>query len=146
MHGPDLAWHLYVQDFKLNKFEGQHIIGKARQIVLFMFNFITTVTHFAEMKNNMIAIKATMDRSNVRLLLMLEHTPSAACSPEIAPMQQVSTDPASRTKWPIQPSTPPRPGGSKRKGGGGECVQAHVNIYVSDITHLNTPWILTERK
>ena len=50
-----------------------------------------TVTHFAELKKSMTANKPTTDSDNVRLLLMREHTPS-----EIAPMQQVSTDPASR--------------------------------------------------
>ena len=47
-------------------------------------------------------MKPTMYRYNPRLLFMREQTPSAACNPETAPMQQVRTDPASRTKWPIQ--------------------------------------------
>ena len=50
----------------------------------------------------MIVHKPIKDRYNVRLLPVREHTPSAACSPEIAPMQQLTTDKARRTKWPIQ--------------------------------------------
>lgn len=63
---------------------------------------VTIVTHLADMKKSMIAMKPTMYRYNPRLLFMREQTPSAACNPETAPMQQVRTDPASRTKWPIQ--------------------------------------------
>lgn len=33
---------------------------------------------------------------------MREQTPSAACNPGTAPMHQIRTAPASRSKWPIQ--------------------------------------------
>ena len=63
---------------------------------------VITVTYLADMKKSMIAMKPTMYRYNPRLLFMREQIPSAACNPETAPMQHVRTDPASRTKWPIQ--------------------------------------------
>ena len=75
---------------------------KAMTNVLFVLNVVMTVTQLADMKKSMTAIKATMYRYNPRLLFIREQTPSAACNPGTAPMQQVRTDPTSRTKWPIQ--------------------------------------------
>ena len=71
---------------------------KAMTNVLFVLNVVMTVTQLADMKKSMRAIKATMYRYNPRLLFIREQTPSAACNPGAAPMQQVRTDPTSRTK------------------------------------------------
>ena len=75
---------------------------KAMTKVMFAFNAVVTVTQFADMKKSMRAKKATMYRYNPRPLFIREQTPSAACDPVTAPMQQVRTDPTRRTKWHIQ--------------------------------------------
>lgn len=60
------------------------------------------VTHLEDRKKSMRATKATTYKYNPRLSFMREQTPSAACNPGTAPMQQVRTDKPSTTKWPIQ--------------------------------------------
>ena len=71
---------------------------RAMTNVLFVLIAVMTVTQLADMKKSMRAIKATVYRYNPRLLFIREQKPSAACNPGTAPMQQVRTDPTSRTK------------------------------------------------
>ena len=68
---PELTWHPDIQRLQAEQRTTQYYHRKnSATFVLFMFNFMMTITHFAEMKQNMIAMKPTTDRYNVRLLLM----------------------------------------------------------------------------